>query len=86
MEQNNVFYNIHIAFPKQGSQNEGFVRSQKNVFVKRLGSGKEKLSLSRNVLSHFCAIHLLECLNFKRRIKSHLPSVGIFRSSPYSPR
>jgi len=26
------------------------------------------------------------CLNFKRRIKSHLPFAGIIRSSPYSPR
>ena len=25
-------------------------------------------------------------LTFKRRIKSHLPSAGIIRSSPYSPR
>jgi len=25
-------------------------------------------------------------LNFKRRIKSHLPFAGIIRSSPYSPR
>ena len=28
----------------------------------------------------------MDALNFKRRIKSHLPFAGIIRSTPYSPR
>ena len=37
----------------------------------------------------FCALKYANRplgLNFKRRIKSHLPFAGIIRSSPYSPR
>jgi len=30
--------------------------------------------------------NVINVLTFKRRIKSHLPSAGMIRSSPYSPR
>ena len=76
MGQNNVFYNIHIAFPKQASQNEWFVRIQKNAFVKRHGSDVERLSLFRKILAHLCAVQLLECSikntkNLNRDVRPH---------------
>ena len=33
----------------------------------------------------YIKVNISEILNFKRRIKSHLPFAGIIRSSPYSP-
>jgi hypothetical protein len=47
-------------------------------------------SLAYGVLSvHRRTNYRIKCvlnLNFKRRIKSHLPFAGIIMSSPYSPR
>ena len=47
-----------------------------------------KLSVKSNNLVSYgaCAFCLQPHLNFKRRIKSHLPFAGIIRSSPYSTR
>jgi len=61
--------------------------------VKLHEDGLKKIETSRSVSGLYVTVYFNSCafvgvsvLNFKRRIKSHLPFSDIIRSSPYSPR
>jgi hypothetical protein len=71
--------------------------STKNNFLEKVDSLGQSLSLliskfdviSKILRKNFVFIlifSIFRALTLKHRIKSHLPSAGIIRSSPYSPR
>ena len=61
-----------------------------NTFLENLSINPSNTKL--NPICHLLALlgahHILHVsrIRFKRQVKSHLPSTGIIRSSPFSPR
>ena len=66
------------------------VLSKASIWISRAAAAASLLQtlVVRRIVSAFISKHLrtASTLNFRRRIKSRLPFVGIIRSSPYSTR